>query len=96
MKTPTLIVRLIGIYLLVTGVYSLYTISQIPAIASGAAANQIELAKYTSAFSACIGLVAARYAGWFAKVLTFDSEPKSKNDDLSERVYNADVRDPKP
>jgi hypothetical protein len=42
--------------------------------------------KYSCAFGACIGLVVTRYAGWFAKILTFDAqdEPESGSDRAGE------------
>jgi NhaP-type Na+/H+ or K+/H+ antiporter len=70
MKTPTLIVRLAGIYLLVNAFFALFSLTQVP-VPDGSA---LGLFKYSCAFGACIGLVVTRYAGWFAKILTFDAE----------------------
>ena len=97
MRTPTLIVRLVGLYLLVTCVYSLYSLAQVPIPEAGTASRQVlsvnnavsvpgpdagavfqyvQRVKYLHAFGACAGLVVARFAGWFARILTFDAEPR--------------------
>ena len=96
MKTPTLIVRLVALYLLCTGLYGLYTMANIPqtvAFASKEIQTQLELTKYMHGAMACIGFVATRYAGWFARIMTFDSEAPAK--DLASRIYDADTKDSK-
>ena len=82
MKTPTLIVRLAGIYLLVNAFFALFSLTQVP-IPDGSA---LGVFKYSCAFGACLGLVVTRYAGWFAKILTFDAqdEPESGSDRAGE------------
>ena len=67
MKTPTLIVRLAGIYLLVNALFALFSLTQVPVPDGGAM-------KYSCASGAFLGLMVTRYAGWFAKILTFDAE----------------------
>ena len=82
MKTPTLIVRLAGIYLLVNAFFALFSLTQVP-VPDGSA---LGVFNYSCAFGACLGLVVTRYAGWFAKILTFDAqdEPESGSDRAGE------------
>ena len=92
MKTPTLIVRLCGLYLLVNGVTALLQINRlhtlIPELQAVQRAYSDNFQLY-AAIQAGIGLVAARYAGPLARLLTFDSEPKEK--DISDQRLPSDA-----
>jgi hypothetical protein len=99
MRTPTLIVRLAGLYLLVSSLFALFSLAQIPVPEAAAKATEgsgfpsinlvqnlfpvagpvsdyLKAVKYIYAFGACMGLIVARYAGWFARILTFDAVDK--------------------
>ena len=80
MRTSTLIVRLAGIYVFVQGLFALFNLAQVPVSDSGAVLDPIKAVKYLVAFGTCLGLVVARYAGWFAKILTFDAVDKRTDD----------------
>lgn len=82
MKTPTLIVRLAGIYLLVNAFFALFSLTQVPVPDGGAM-------KYSCAFGAFPGLIVTRYAGWFAGILTFDAVDAPA--DGSDRAGEEDV-----
>lgn len=92
MKTPTLIVRLVGIYLSIQSLIALVQISRFTALASGApgASNDaVDQIRLLSILGLVVGLVATAFAGLLARWLTFDSEPGQRAADLSERLIAA-------
>jgi hypothetical protein len=117
MRTPTLIVRLAGLYLLVNALFALFSLAQIPVPeaageatagsgfpsinivqnlvpAAGPVSDYLKTVKYIYAFGACMGLVVTRYAGWFARILTFDAADNPA--DRADLAYQADDRFLKP
>jgi hypothetical protein len=88
MKIPTLIVRLIGLYLLATCSIGLFQVQKMQAIA-GPAFRQNDLAGDLQIFAwlgLVVGFVATGFAGPLARFLTFDSEPKERSADLSDQL----------
>lgn len=89
MKTPTIIVRLGGLYLLTTcgvGLLQLNKAQQMVAF-FGATRNPIpaDLQIYLW-LGLLVGLAATVFAGPLARILTFDAEPREPSVDLSERL----------
>jgi hypothetical protein len=86
MKTPTLIVRLVGFYLLLNNGISLFQLNKFRSSTKGfeqMAVNEVSSGMITSLWIGLIaGLVFATMAGRLARLLTFDSEPKSNFDDI--------------
>ncbi len=88
MKTPTLIVRLIGLYLLMTCSFALFQIQKAPAMVPGFQAKQNQMVGDFQLYAwlgLLVGLGATIFAGPLARVLTFDSEPKGKTADSTDR-----------
>ena len=90
MKTPTLIVRLAGLYLLIGCSLNLMQIRQAQSLAgpNGIGVQQQSIMSNMQ-LSAVVGLIAgiaaALFAGPLARLLTFDSEPRKEELDLSDR-----------
>lgn len=88
MKTPTLIVRLVGLYLLTTCSISLLQLNKAQAIAGqfGGPPNQM-IADFSIYLwiGVIVGVGATIFSGPLARLLTFDSEPGDKSLDLSEQ-----------
>ena len=86
MKTPTLIVRLVGLYLLAGCSVLLFQIHKLQAQSVPNASQNDALAN--SSLYAWLGLVAGvvatLFAGPLARLLTFDSEPKKKPEKFSD------------
>lgn len=83
MKTPTLIVRLIGIYLglkAAGGLMALWQVRRTYGELFPEGANfprqATELSLFPLAGMLVVGFLMARYAGWLARLLTADSEPR--------------------
>ena len=79
MKTPTLIVRLVGMYLVVCSTINLTQIHQANVMAGsgGFGAQQqgvISNIQFYSIGGLIVGLMASIFAGRLAKLLTFDSD----------------------
>lgn len=93
MKTPTIIVRLGGLYLLITcgvGLIQLHK-AQLMSTQFGLNKNQIasDMQLYLG-IGLLVGLAVTTYAGPLARILTFDSEPRERLQDLSERLLKRD------
>lgn len=75
MKTPTLIVRLVGIYLVVQSSMTLLQVQKMKALGGiGSAQNQIVGDIWIYAIAGLVvGLAATAFAGIIARLLTFDS-----------------------
>ena len=88
MKTPTLIVRLVGLYVLATSSIGLLQLHKVQAMAGpfGATANPMmtDISVYLW-LGLIVGLGATIFAGLLARVLTFDSDPGEKSLDFSDR-----------
>lgn len=91
MKTPTLIVRLSGLCLLVNCAIVLFKVHQIQATPLVALMSQSQ-SQVVGDFQALawlglmIGLAAVAFAGPLARVLTFDSEAKEEASDHAYRL----------
>jgi hypothetical protein len=85
MKTPTIIVRLIGIYLLTN---SIITLIQVGRMASMQQAQNPMLGdmQIYAWIGIIVGLVATAIAGVLARLLTFDSEEPKKNPSLRDQL----------
>ncbi|HEY8993171.1 MAG TPA: hypothetical protein VIM71_00680 [Lacunisphaera sp.] len=89
MKTPTIIVRLGGLYLLTTCVVGLLQLNKAQQMAAQFGVNQnqitgdIQLSLWIGLF---VGLAATAFAGLLARILTFDAEAREPSVDLSERL----------
>jgi hypothetical protein len=88
MKTPTLIVRLAGLYLAVASVLTLVQVHKITSLPGGTVAENPMLGDMTlyTSVGLIVGVVAASFAGPLARLLTFDSEPREKARDLSDSL----------
>ena len=96
MKTPTLIVRLVGLYLLITCSINLVQIHQAYSIlASSSFGSQPTLIGTNSQVYSIFGLIVGAALTWLAgptaRLLTFDAEPDKM--DLSERVLQPERED---
>lgn len=91
MKTPTLIVRLIGLYLIFNGLSALWIVHKTNSLGPITIESNDTLATFQALAWAglAVGLVCARYAGPIARLLTFDSEPREKTVDLSDRLLES-------
>ncbi|MDQ5980686.1 MAG: hypothetical protein QG602_3663 [Verrucomicrobiota bacterium] len=89
MKTPTIIVRLGGLYLLATSGVGLVQLNKARQMAAQFGMNQnqitgdIQLYLWLGLF---VGLAATAFAGPLARILTFDAEPREPSVDLSARL----------
>lgn len=76
MKTPTLIVRLVGLYLLGSGMMVLLQLQKMGAMNAGMGLRQNSVvadAQLYAAIGSFIGLAATVFAGRLARILTFDA-----------------------
>jgi len=88
MKTPTLIVRLAGLYLLTTCSVGLLQLKQAQAMVGQLGGTQNQMMADFSIYlwlGVIFGLGATLFAGRLARLLTFDSDPSEKSRDLSEQ-----------
>jgi hypothetical protein len=79
MKTPTLIVRLCGLYLLVQCTITLLQLQRMGAMSGGMALRQNPVTGDIQLYALAgwvSGLAAILFAGPLARILTFDSDPK--------------------
>lgn len=84
MKTPTLIVRLVGLYLVVHNTIALIQVQKISAMDRSMGLSQQHVVgdiRLYAVIGLLAGLAAARFAGRLARLLTFDAD-----DDLSESI----------
>jgi hypothetical protein len=91
MKTPTLIVRLVGLYLLVVCSQALIQIHNLGAMVPHGAMNVNQQAmignQQTYALAGLVaGIFATLFAGLLARILTFDSEPSQAVGDFADRM----------
>ncbi len=98
MKTPTLIVRLTGLYLLATCSFALFQIHNMPVFAGASAGqhNPVDDYQVFASLGMVAGLVASFFAGPVARLLTFDSEPKGKTVELSDRLLGSNDKKVEP
>ena len=89
MKTPTLIVRLVGLYMVTTSTVGLLQLQKARAMAGhmGGSQNQVlgDMQLYLW-FGFLIGLGATVFAGRLAHILTLDSEPQRQRQELSDQL----------
>lgn len=89
MQTPTLIVRLGGLYLLASCSIGLIQLQKAQAFAAQFGARQNQMGGDISVYlwmGLVIGLVATAFAGPLARILTFDAAVREPSVDLSERL----------
>lgn len=89
MKTPTLIVRLVGIYLVVKCGLSLVALSTLrssPAVASGATSGFMSQMDFACWAGVILGACAVLQAGSLARLLTLDSEPGARKPDITDAL----------
>ncbi len=82
MKTPTLIVRLVGLYLLTTCGIGLHQIGKMQGIVAMAGGRQGQSLGDFGLYlwgGVIAGAIATLFAGRVACLLTFDSEPSQKS-----------------
>jgi hypothetical protein len=97
MKTPTLIVRLVGLYLLAVCSQALIQIYNLGAMVPRGAMNVNQQAMIgNQQVYALVGLVAGifatLFAGLLARILTFDSEPSQAAGDFTDRMVGRNIR----
>jgi hypothetical protein len=98
MKTPTLLVRMAGLYLLGSGAMALVQSHRMQAMREtmpGATDLQVSIITDLQAYAwigIAIGLGAVLFAGPLARLLTFDSEPRRGVPDLSDQLLEGDSR----
>lgn len=85
MKTPTLIVRLGGLYLLTSCSFALFQIHKVQAMVPGQQHHMVGDFQLYAWLGLLVGLWAAIFAGRLARMLTFDSEPRAKTADSTAR-----------
>ncbi|HSY52888.1 MAG TPA: hypothetical protein VK785_00485 [Opitutaceae bacterium] len=83
MQTPTLIVRLAGLYLLANCSIALLQIHQMGERAGFGMILNIQI---YAILGLVVGIAASLFAGPLANLLTFDSEPKTRKDDFTDRL----------
>jgi hypothetical protein len=91
MKTPTLIVRLVGLYLLASCAIGIMQIGQVESLAGpvGVSTQQQSIVSHMQiycGFGLIIGLIATAFAGPLARMLTFDSEPRENGSNLADQL----------
>lgn len=91
MKTPTLIVRLLGLFLLAKCAFTLFQIHQAMVNPLSGLMNQSQYRmvagfQFLGWLGLAIGLAAVAFAGPMARILTFDADPKEKSFDLSDQL----------
>ena len=86
MKTPTLIVRLFALYILVNCAITLIQVYRVQAagpVSDAQAATFHDLQMY-SIVGVVVGLAGTAFAGFFARLLTLDAESRGAKHDPSE------------
>ena len=89
MKTPTLIVRLVGLYLLVTCAVGLMQLKKAQAMASQFGGANMPAMSDLGVYlwlGLGAGLAATLFAGPLARILTFDSEPRESSPDFEDQL----------
>lgn len=97
MKTPILIVRLVGLYLIFSRAMTLAQIHQAYSLAGsdsfGVQQESVVLnMQIYSILGLLVGIVATLFSGSVARLLTFNSKPKE--DDLSQRLPRSENEKP--
>ena len=86
MKTPTIIVRLIGLYLTSTCSIALFQIHEMSAMPGGMQNPTLNAIETYSVLGLIVGIAASAFAGPIARILTFDAEPGGPKDDFSDQM----------
>ena len=89
MKTPTLIVRLAGLYLFSSSALALLQFSKMTAdsgILDGQQGQLLSDFKLYLWSGVIVGLGVTAFAGPLARLLTFDSEPRQRLQELGDRL----------
>lgn len=95
MKTPTLIVRLLGLYLITSSAGGIWVTRQVrgpelPAFTANSSLQEFALIAWASLF---VGIGVALFAGPLARVLTFDAEPKQRSVNFSDQLLQRQSND---
>ena len=88
MKTPTLIVRLIGLYLLVQSSMVLVQLLRMKEMGGGLGMTQNQVVgdiRLYAVLGLLVGLAATVFAGRLAQILTFDSATSGSSKDFEDR-----------
>ena len=88
MKTPTLIVRLVGLFLLVNNAITLVQIRSIQSLGPIGTTQQATIGNFqTYAILGLLsGVVGTLFAGPLARLLTFDAKPRATQTEITERL----------
>jgi hypothetical protein len=91
MKTPTLIVRLLGLYLILACGIGLIQIGRVHSLSGpiGIAAQQQTVISNLQTYAIIgllVGIAATAFAGPLARLLTFDSEPKAERTEIADQL----------
>jgi len=73
MKTPTLIVRLLGIYLIYSEIFTLWQLGHVAKVPPGTEDPALFFRIYVLA-GLFVGVISVVFAGRLARLLTFDAE----------------------
>jgi hypothetical protein len=90
-KTPTLIVRLVGLYLVTSSAIALVQIQKMESMPGmmGMPANvnpMLGSMQFFAGLGLLVGVGATWFAGPLARLLTFDSEPGKNSRDISDQL----------
>ena len=86
MKTPTIIVRLIGLYLMSTCSIALFQIHEMSAMSGEMQNPTLNTIETYSVLGLIVGLSVSAFAGPIARILTFDAEPGGPRNDFSDQM----------
>lgn len=89
MKTPTIIVRLGGLYLLTTCTIGLIQLNKAQAMVTQFGAGQNPMVgdmQLTLWIGLVVGLAATVFAGPLARILTFDADAREPSVDFTDRL----------
>jgi H+/Cl- antiporter ClcA len=90
MKTPTLIVRLAGLYLLVNCGLTLRQLHSLSALGPVGPAQQSTLGdiQLYALLGLIVGLTGTLFAGLLARLLTFDAQPRVSQSEITGRLLD--------
>ena len=88
MKTPTLIVRLVGLYLMVNASLTLIQLRSVESMGPIGAAQQSTLGniRIYAVLGLLIGIAGTLFAGPLARLLTFDAKPRMTQAEVTEKL----------
>ena len=88
MKTPTLIVRLVSLYLVVNCTLTLLQIHSLSSMGplGGAQQSTISDLQLYAILGLIVGITGTAFAGPAARLLTFDAKPRVSQSEVTERL----------